>query len=129
MLKKDLANRTGQHNTGHDNDDDIFTPEPLTPISQLHIPEFPVVENNQLSFSRPDLANNPMYIVNYKKPEKNINIDKEKHSREVIEDTDILYQEPQDIKSNLNNIFAKTNTAYNDTDEDDTYDHIGPKKP
>jgi len=129
VLKKDLANRTGQHNTGHDNDDDIFTPEPLTPISQLHIPEFPVVENNQLSFSRPDLANNPMYIVNYKKPEKNVNIDKEKQSREVIEDSDILYQEPQDIKSNLNNIFAKTNTAYNDTDEDDTYDHIGPKKP
>ena len=130
VMKKDLANRSGQHNIGID-DDDFFTPEPLTPISELHIPEFPAVENNQISFSRPsnDLANNPMYIVNYSRPEKNINLARENSNRVSTLDTEDHYQEPVDLKNNLNNILSKNNTVNNDTDEDDTYDHIGPHKP
>ena len=129
-MKKDLANRSGQLNIGQD-DDEFFTPEPLTPISQLHIPHFPTTENNRISFSRPsdDIANNPMYIVNYSRPEKNVNVDKEKHNRASTQDTDDFYQEPLDLKNNLNNILSKNTAANNDTDEDDTYDHIGPQKP
>ena len=130
VMKKDLANRSGQANSGLDNDE-FFTPEPLTPISELHIPEFPVVENNRISFSRPsnDMANNPMYIVNYSRPEKNVNLDRENLNKASNQDNDDLYQEPVDLKNNLNNILSKNNAFNNDTDEDDTYDHIGPHKP
>lgn len=125
VMKKDLANRTGHQNPGLD-DDNIFTPEPLTPISQLHIPEFPSVENNQISFSRPsiDMANNPLYIVNYSKPEKNVNIAREKQNNATNEDMDDGYQVPADLKSNLNSLLQKGNR---EPDPEDNYDHIGPK--
>lgn len=69
-----------------------------------------------------------MYIVNYSKPEKNVNVTKDNHDKAMNQDSDNLYQEPLDFKNNLNNILSKNNPANNDTDEDDTYDHIGPQK-
>jgi len=130
VMKQDLANRSGQANSGLDNDE-FFTPEPLTPISQLHIPEFSVAENNQISFARPsaDTAHNPMYIVNYRRPEKNINITRDSLCKSTDKDAEDLYQEPADLKNNLRSILSKNISASNDSDSDDTYDQISPNKP
>eukprot|EP00092_Neocalanus_flemingeri_P071850 GFUD01088332.1.p1 GENE.GFUD01088332.1~~GFUD01088332.1.p1 ORF type:complete len:322 (-),score=71.86 GFUD01088332.1:613-1578(-) len=103
VMKKDLANRSGQANS-----------------------EFSSVENNHISFSRPapDAAHNPMYIVNYSRPEKNVNIDQENLNRATAQDAEDLYQEPADLKNNLRKILSKNAAVNNDSDEDDTYDHI-----
>eukprot|EP00092_Neocalanus_flemingeri_P092910 GFUD01118012.1.p1 GENE.GFUD01118012.1~~GFUD01118012.1.p1 ORF type:complete len:310 (+),score=69.49 GFUD01118012.1:118-930(+) len=69
VIKKDLASRTGYVNHCLENNE-------VTPIPSIR--QFPAVENNQISFVRPtqDSAQNPLYIVNYSRPEKNVNIAK-----------------------------------------------------
>ena len=79
VMETDLANRTGQHNYTVDLDSEVFPP----PISAI-----------------PDTgtATNPLYVVNFNnsKPEKNINITRERLSPRN-ESGENIYQEPIDL--------------------------------
>ena len=79
MMKTDLANRTGQHNYTVDLGPEEFPP-PVSPASVS------------------GAAHNPMYVVNFnnRKPEKNVNITRERLNPRC-RDSDNIYQEPGDL--------------------------------
>ena len=81
MMETDLANRTGQHNYTVDLGSEVFPP-PVSPTPDT------------------SMANNPLYVVNFNnsKPEKNINITRERLSPRN-EDGNNIYQEPIDLLS------------------------------
>ena len=80
-METDLANRTGQHNYTVDLGSEVFPP-PVSPTADT------------------SMANNPLYVVNFNntKPEKNINITRERLSPRN-EDGNNIYQEPIDLLS------------------------------
>ena len=104
VLRTDLANRSGRDNGGLAGGG-ILEPSRLTPQPGLRVQQLPAQHNNSISFSRftNDAAHNPLYIVNYRKPDKNIN--------------ENVYQEPQDVKlDNLSQV-------------EQNYDIIPPPRP
>ena len=81
MMQTDLTNRTGQHNYTVDLGSEVFPPA-VSPTQDT------------------GMANNPLYVVNFNntKPEKNINITRERLSPRS-EGGDNIYQEPIDLLS------------------------------
>ena len=86
MMKTDLDNRTGQHNYCTDSSDPV---------------------NNQTDppdFSPENMANNPMYVVNFSPGnlDKTINITRQNISlsKIPIRETENIYQEPSDSLKN-----------------------------
>ena len=126
VIKKNLANRSGHVNLCAENN------EVVIPSSSLR--QFPVVENNQISFVRPtqDSVQNPLYIVNYSKPEKNVNVAKAvlERSPSNLNRPDPcsgdyeLYEAPKELKNDLREILAKGAFNNDDNDDYDSYDHL-----
>jgi len=125
-IKKELANRSGHVNSSLDNNE-LDTPSPS--VRQL-----PMVENNQIINVRPsqDSAHNPLYIVNYSKPEKNVNIARDGLERSPSNlnrpgagcGDDELYHEPKELRNDLRAIFGKGIPINDDNDDYEDYDHL-----
>ena len=84
-MQTDLANRTGQHNYTVDISGDVFP----APVSGPATPA-------------PASEHNPLYVVNYSKPDKNVNITREKLNNlgpggDGRHEEPDLYQEPRDV--------------------------------
>lgn len=84
VMKTDLANRTGQHN---------YCTDSTGPVNNQADPP---------DFSPENLANNPMYVVNFSPGnlDKNINITRQNISKIPIRETENIYQEPSDSLKN-----------------------------
>jgi len=129
LKKKDLDKRCGQVNHGIENNE-----VPCSVPIHNHVP---VLENNQLSLVRPtqDSAQNPLYLVNCNKLEKNTNVAKaglerspSNLDRSSIGSTDYeLYQEPKELPNDLRAILAK-GLVTDDNDDYDSYDHLDHKR-
>ena len=128
LKKKDLDKRSGQVNHGIDNE----LPDTVPALNH-----FPVVENNQIAAVRPsyDSAQNPLYLVNCNKLEKNINVanasierSPSNLDRASMGSTDYeLYHEPKELPNNLRAILAK-GLVTDDNDDYDSYDHLDHKR-
>ena len=85
VMKTDLANRTGQHNYCTDSSE--VNNQPASP-----------------DFSPENIANNPMYVVNFSPGnlDKNINISRQNISLSKIpnRESENIYQEPTDSLKN-----------------------------
>ena len=89
-MKTDLANRTGQHNYTIDLNSEVLSssadPTPTPQASTAHA-----------------MANNPLYVVNYSKPDKVVNITRDKFNLEKNASvaSENVYQEPADAWGNV----------------------------
>merc|ERR1712013_225496 len=129
LKKKDLDKRSGQVNHGIEDNE---LPDKVPALNP-----FPVLENNQIAAVRPsyDSAQNPLYLVNCNKLEKNINLAKasielspSNLDRASMSSTDYeLYHEPKELPNNLREILAK-GLVTNDNDDYDSYDHLDHKR-
>ncbi|XP_023334131.1 protein draper isoform X2 [Eurytemora carolleeae] len=131
-LRSDLENRQGITNMFPDAD--VFNPEPLPEIPQLSMPEMPL-NNLDSSTSSNKGIDNPLYIVNNRNPEKNINRSQSRNSdssspfpeKPQNQDEESVYQEPGDILNRwslINDFKDKYGKNFEEFEDDSTYSHL-----
>jgi len=134
-IKRDLHNRSQVSFP----EPDMFNPSPLPAQAVLRVAEHPnntVDLNNVQTDSCSGGIDNPLYIVNYSKPEKNTNIEQSRQvGSETKDEVESVYHEPREIInawSLMDDFQSKygvgKNIAGEEEDEDDTYDHLDHKR-